>query len=329
MSDGPTIAPARDARNHRGASRVLNGGTAVSPTVRTRTALPLRSSEDIAGIRAAGAVVSRALDRARRACVSGVTTAELDAVVLEEIVRCGATPVFLGYRGSAAANLAQREPYPASTCISVNDELVHGVPGNRVIRNGDLVSIDTGARLDGWCADSAITVCIGDVSEEARALVACAEQMLAHAVAAARPGLRWSMVAREIEQIAVDAGFAVAVDFVGHGIGRDLHEPPQVPCSVYSSYLESGDFTLRPGMVLAIEPMVVAEAPCRNDRGELMNPAVTLAQDGWTVVVNSRAASCHVEHTVAITRDGAEILTSTNHTATNHDACMAVARRAG
>lgn len=334
MSGGPTIAPARDARNHRGASRVLNGGTAVSPTVRTRAALPLRSAEDIAGIRAAGAVVSHALDRARRACVSGVTTADLDALVRDEIMRAGASPVFLGYRGSASANLAQREPYPAATCISVNDELVHGVPGNRVIRDGDLVSIDAGARLDGWCADSAITVCVGRVSEEARALVACAEQMLAHAVAGAQPGLRWSMIARELEQIAVDAGFAIAVDFVGHGIGRELHEPPQVPCSVYASYLESGDFTLRPGMVLAIEPMVVAEAPRRNDRGELLNPAVTLADDGWTVVVNSRAASCHVEHTVAITRDGAEILTSTNQAATNHaatnlHACMPASRRAG
>jgi len=324
MSDGPTIAPARDARNHRGASRVLNGGTAVSPTVRTRAALPLRSSEDIAGIRAAGSIVSRALDRARRNCIAGATTAELDAAVRDEIERAGAVPVFLGYRGSVAANLAGREPFPASTCISVNAELLHGIPGNRVIRVGDLVSIDTGARLDGWCADSAITVCVGQVSAEARALVDCAEHMLAHAVAAARPGLRWSMVASELEQIAVDAGFAVAVDFVGHGIGRDLHEPPQVPCSVYSSYLESGDFTLRPGMVLAIEPMVVAEPARRNDRGELMNPAVTLADDGWTVVVNSRAASCHVEHTVAITRDGAEILTSSIH-----DACMPVVRRAG
>ena len=326
MSDGSTIAPARDARNHRGASRVLNGGTAVSPTVRSRAALPLRSIEDVHAIGAAGDVVAQSLDRARWACVGGVTTRELDAIVRDHIVGCGAQPVFLGYRGSTSSNIAQREPYPASTCISVNDELVHGVPGNRVIRDGDLVSIDAGARLDGWCADSAITVCVGDVSPEAAALLGCAEAMLAHAVAAARPGIRWSMIARELEQIAVDAGFSVAVDFVGHGIGRELHEPPQVPCSVYASYLESGDFTLRPGMVLAVEPMVVAEPPRRNARGELVNPAVTLADDGWTIVVNSGAVSCHVEHTIAVTRDGCRILTSTSN-----QACGAapVTRRAG
>lgn len=326
MSDGSTIAPARDARNHRGASRVLNGGTAVSPTVRSRAAIPLRSSEDVDAIGATGAVVARSLDRARRACVEGVTTIELDAMVREHIVGSGAQPVFLGYRGSASSNMPQREPYPASTCISVNDELVHGVPGNRVIRTGDLVSIDAGARLDGWCADSAITVCVGDVSPEAGALLDCAEAMLAHAVAATRPGIRWSMIARELEQIAVDAGFSVAVDFVGHGIGRELHEPPQVPCSVYASYLESGDFTLRPGMVLAVEPMVVAEPPRRNVRGELVNPAVTLADDGWTIVVNSGAASCHVEHTIAVTRDGCRILTSNSNQARG---VAPVARRAG
>ena len=326
MSDGSTIAPARDARNHRGASRVLNGGTAVSPTVRSRAVLPLRSVEDIDAIEAAGAVVAQALDRARQGCVAGVTTSDLDAIVREHIIASGAQPIFLGYRGSASSNMANREPYPASTCISVNEELVHGVPGDRVIRSGDMVSIDAGARLDGWCADSAITVCVGEVSTEACALLDCAEEMLSHAVAVIRPGIRWSMVARELEQIAVDAGFSVAVDFVGHGIGRELHEPPQVPCSVYASYLESGDFTLRPGMVLAVEPMVVAEPPQRNARGELVSPAVTLADDGWTVVVNSGAASCHVEHTIAVTREGCRILTSTSNQARG---AAPVARRAG
>ena len=134
------------------------------------------------------------------------------------------------------------------------------------------------------------------------------------------------MIASELEQIAVDAGFTVAVDFVGHGIGRELHEAPQVPCSVYRSFVEGGDFTLRPGMVLAIEPMVVAEQPRRNDRGELLNPAVTLADDGWTVVLNSAAASCHVEHTVAVTRDGARILTES---AFRVGACAPAARLAG
>ena len=148
-----------------------------------------------------------------------------------------------------------------------------------MIREGDIVSIDAGARVDGWCADSAVSVCVGCVTADACALVDCAEDMLARAITSIRPGIRWSMVAREIEAIAVERGMSVAVDFVGHGIGRALHEAPQVPCSVYASFLEGGDFTLRPGLVLAIEPMVVLESPRRNDRGELVNPAVTLADD--------------------------------------------------
>lgn len=326
MSDGPTIAPARDARNHRGASRVLNGGTAVSPTVGTRAALALRSSEDIDAIARCGEVVARALDAARGACVEGVTTGEIDALVRREIERAGAEPVFLGYRGSTVANISERAPFPAATCISVNEELVHGVPGARVLRDGDVVAIDAGARLDGWCADSAITVCVGAARPEFTALLDCAEQMLAHAVHAIRPGKRWSTIAGELEQIAVDAGFAVAVDFVGHGIGRELHEAPQVPCSVYRSFVEGGDFTLRPGMVLAIEPMVVAEPPRRNEHGELVNPAVTLASDGWTVLLNSGAVSCHVEHTVAVTREGARVLTES---AVRSRARAPVARLAG
>ena len=324
MTGGATIAPARQARNHRGASRVLNGGTAVSP----RAPLALRSTDDVAGIRRAGELVALALEAGRAACVVGARTRDIDAAIDAVIIGAGGEALFRGYRGSAGG--AERPAYPAASCISVNEELVHGIPGGRVIRNGDIVSIDAGARLDGWCADSAVTVCVGEVGEEALALVACAERMLAHAVRAARPGLRWSQVAAEMEQIAVASGFTVAVDFVGHGIGRELHEPPQVPCSVYASFLEGGDFTLRPGMVLAIEPMIVVERARRNDRGELQNPEVTLAADGWTVVLNSGARSCHVEHTVAVTRDGAEVLTACAPRGSVGDAATAPpVRRAG
>jgi len=229
------------------------------------------------------------------------------------IERLGAEPIFLGYRGGGGSAASLRPPFPASSCISVNEELVHGVPGSRVLRAGDIVSIDVGARLDGWCADSAITVCIGRADDATAGMVALAEQLLSEAILLIRPGVRWSTIAGAMESIAVDAGFTLAVDFVGHGIGRELHEPPQVPCSLYASFLEGGDFTLRPGMVLAIEPMVVCERPARNERGELRNPAVTLAGDGWTVIVDSGARSCHVEHTVAVTRDGADVLTLCSH----------------
>jgi len=310
MNLGVTMAHARNARTHRGGSRALHGG-AVAPSASTKKpALALRSTEDVAGIRRAGEVVADALAAARRACVAGATTAELDGVVRASIVAAGGEPAFLGYRGNAAANMHARPAFPAASCISVNEELVHGVPGQREICDGDIVTIDVGVRLAGWCADSAITVCVGAVDDGARALVACSQRMLDHAVCSIRPGLRWSEIACELERIAVDGGFTIAVDFVGHGIGRELHEPPQVPCCVDSSYLQGGDFTLRPGMVLAIEPMIVFETARRNDLGELLNPPVTLADDGWTVTVNSGARSCHVEHTVAVTRDGAEVLTA-------------------
>ena len=309
MRGDATIAPARDARTNRGASRDLKGGTAVSPRA-ARPAPALRSAEDIEGIRAAGAIVAGALDAARAACTEGASTAAIDRAVHAWILAAGAEPVFLGYRGSCEGQGGARPPFPAASCISVNEELVHGVPGARALMRGDVVSIDAGVRSAGWCADSAITVCVGDADATTSRMVAVAERMLDEAIARIRPGVRWSSIAEAMETLATDSGFAVAVDFVGHGIGRDLHEPPQVPCSLYSSFLEHGDFTLRPGMVLAIEPMIVDERPVRNERGELRNPRVTLAADGWTVVLDSGARSCHVEHTVAVTRDGADILSA-------------------
>ncbi len=232
--------------------------------------------------------------------------------------RAGGEPIFLGYLGTAASNIHANAPFPASSCVSVNEELVHGVPGARVIGEGDLVSIDAGVRLDGWCADSAVTVRVGasENRDELDALVDCAQAMLNHAIAAIRPGRRWSEIANGMEAIAADADFAIAVDFVGHGIGRELHESPQVPSCVSAGFLRGGDFTLRPGMVLAIEPMVVLERTRRDSNGERLNPRVKLASDGWTVLVESGARSCHVEHTVAVTRDGAEVLTVSNSTAT-------------
>jgi len=291
--------------------------------------IELRSSTDIEGIARAGVLAAEALRAARVACVVGTTTGDIERVVRSAILAGGGEPLFLGYRGNAGA----RPAFPASACISVNEELVHGVPGARVIHDGDVVAIDAGVRLDGWCADSAITVCVGDVSAECRAMAQCAEAMLDRAISLVRPGVRWSTIAREIERVAEFAGFAIAVDFVGHGIGRELHEPPQVPCSVDRNFLKRGDFTLRPGMVLAIEPMVVLarqERGISGERaGELISPACALAADGWTVVVESGAPSCHVEHTVAVTRDGARILTIASPDAQGHATGDGGYRRAG
>ncbi len=317
MAVAATIAPARLVRSSvsatdsgSSAAGTVSGtvtGTVtgtVSGTVRPMIAL--RSSDDIASIRRAGTIAADALAAARAACVVGASTLSIDAAARNTIECAGGEPLFLGYRGSTGSATS---PFPATTCISVNDELVHGIPSGRVIVDGDLVTIDVGVRFDGWCADSAITVAVGAVSAPAQRMLECTERMLACAIESIAPGRRWSEVARAVEAIAVADGFTIAADFVGHGIGRALHEAPQVPCTVYRSYLERGDFTLRPGMVLAIEPMLVLEPVQHNALGELVGPRVALAADGWTVKVTSGAPSCHVEHTVAVTRDGAEVLT--------------------
>lgn len=355
MSGSPTISPLHDS-SHRPLlksglmHRVLGSGASGSPTQvagerarkrhehrvsaesneALRPRIELRSDADVAALANAGSLAASVLEVARRACVIGATTAEIDQAAHAAILAGGGEPLFLGYHGTSEA----RPAFPAATCISVNEQLVHGVPGPRVVRDGDLVSIDVGVRLDGWCADSAITVCVGNVDPKCRALVACAEAMLDHAIAAAVPGRRWSTIARELELIAERANFAIAVDFVGHGIGRKLHEPPQVPCSAYQAFCDLGDFTLRPGMVLAIEPMLVLEPPQRIEAGEkvgeLRSPACNLASDGWTVTVNSGQPSCHCEHTVVITRDGARILTAQPSAGARSDAAnVADYRKAG
>lgn len=313
MAVEPTISPAQRAAPTRGLHIGERGSSAVREQrpARSSRQIVLRSAVEIDSIRAAGALASAALAAATEACRVGATTASIDAAAERAIRDGGGEPLFLGYRGSKAnANAADRPAYPASTCVSVNEELVHGVPGRRVICDGDLVAIDVGVRLDGWCADTATTVAVGAVSRERRAMLDCAERMLAHAISAIAPGRRWSRIVLELESIAEHAGLAVAADFVGHGIGRALHEAPQVPCTLSKAFLEHHDFTLRPGMVIAIEPMLVLEPPRRvGDDAHLVNPSCRLADDGWTVTVESGAPSCHVEHTVVVTRDGARILT--------------------
>lgn len=297
-------------------SRLYAGASDVAKQA-SKPRVELKSETEIESIRAAGALVAAAIEAARAACVVGATTQEINRAAHEVITQGGGEAIFLGYARAPevpqGTHFTPRPAFPAATCISVNEVLVHGVPGNRVICSGDLVSIDAGASLNGWCADSAVTVCVGDVHSDARAMLACAERMLSTAIASARPGVRWSSIAHDVERIATDAGFAIAVDFVGHGIGRALHEAPQVPSNNSKQFVECHDFTLRPGMVLAVEPMLILETPTRHTEapkcGELRNPPCTLSSDGWTVIVDSGAPSCHVEHTIAITRDGADILT--------------------
>jgi methionyl aminopeptidase len=244
----------------------------------------LKSADDLARMRDAGRVVRTVLDEVAAAAVAGVSTAALDRLAEARTIELGAVPAFKGYLG-----------YPASICISVNDEVVHGIPSEtRILRDGDLVGLDFGAILGGFHGDAAETVLVGRGSPEAERLVAATREALAAGVAAARPGGRLGDIGAAVQRSAEASGFSVVREFVGHGIGRKLHEPPQVP-----NFGEPGTGAwMRPGLVLAIEPMVNAGLP-----------GIRTLEDGWTAVTEDGSLSAHFEHTVAITEAGPEILT--------------------
>jgi methionyl aminopeptidase len=236
-------------------------------------------------MRAAGRLVGEVLRALAPKVVPGVSTAELDELAEKLIVDAGATPAFKGYHG-----------YPATICASINDEVIHGIPsGQRLLNEGDILSIDVGASLDGYYGDSAITVPVGRVSEAAATLLRVTEEALYKAIERVRPGGRISDIGHVVQQHVEAYGFSVVREFVGHGIGQRMHEEPQVP-----NYGEPGRGPrLTEGMVLAIEPMVNAG-----------KPAVKVLADGWTAVTRDKSLSAHFEHTVAVTAGGPWILTA-------------------
>ena len=244
-----------------------------------------RSAAELEKMRAAGRLVGEVLTALTPSVVPGVTTAELDEVAEKMITDAGAIPAFKGYHG-----------YPATICSSINEEVIHGIPsGQRVLREGDILSIDVGASLEGYFGDSAITLPVGQVSEEAARLLTVTEEALYKAIEVARPGGRVSDLGHAVQKHVEAYGFSVVREFVGHGIGQKMHEEPQVP-----NYGEAGRGPrLAEGMVLAIEPMVNAG-----------KPAVKVLSDGWTAVTRDKSLSAHFEHTVAITASGAWILTA-------------------
>jgi methionyl aminopeptidase len=244
----------------------------------------LKSADDLARMRDAGRVVRAVLDEVAAAAVAGVTTGELDRLAEDRTRALGAVPAFKGYLG-----------YPASICISVNDEVVHGIPSaHRVLRDGDLVGLDFGAIVGGFHGDAAETVVVGQATPEALRLVQATREALAAGVAAAVAGGRLGDIGAAVQRSAEGAGFSVVREFVGHGIGRKLHEPPQVP-----NFGDPGTGAwLRPGLVLAIEPMVNAG-----------RPGIRTLEDGWTAVTEDGSLSAHFEHTVAVTEAGPEVLT--------------------
>jgi methionyl aminopeptidase len=244
-----------------------------------------RSQSELEKMRAAGRLVGQVLTALASKVAPGVTTADLDEVAEGLILDAGATPAFKGYHG-----------YPATICASVNDEVIHGIPsGRRVLQPGDVISIDVGASLSGYYGDSAVTLPVGPISEEAARLLRVTEESLYKAIQAVRPGGRVSDIGHAVQAHVEAHGFSVVREFVGHGIGQKMHEEPQIP-----NYGEPGrGQRLAEGMVLAIEPMVNAG-----------RAAVKVLSDGWTAVTRDHSLSAHFEHTVAVTADGPWILTA-------------------
>jgi methionyl aminopeptidase len=252
----------------------------------------LKSARELALMREAGKVVSEALRMCREMCKPGVRTIEIDRAVDALYAKYGALPLFKGYPGPTP-----KTPFPASTCISLNEQVVHGIPGQREVREGDLVKLDTACKLNGWCADAAITVMVGAVRPERRRLVETAEHVLKIAFEELGKRRWWSEVAGAMQRHAEAAGYRMVEQYVGHGIGRIMHENPQVPNYV-SRDMRKHDFRLEPGLVLAVEPMVnMGKADTR------------VLADQWTVVTRDGLPSVHVEHTFAITKEGVQVVT--------------------
>lgn len=243
----------------------------------------LKTKDEIEIMRRAGSIVAGALDMVGQEIKPGMTTAQLDALVEEFIRSAGAVPAFKGYQG-----------FPASACISVDDEVVHGIPGKRRIKEGEIVSVDVGSIVDGFYGDSARTFAVGEVSENKRSLMDCTYQSLLSGIDKARKGNRLGQVSTAVQKVAEAQGYGVVRRLVGHGIGRELWEEPQVP----NFGSPSDGPVLKAGMVVAIEPMV-----------NMGTYEVRTLPDGWTVVTSDGQPSAHFEHTVAITDKGPDILT--------------------
>ncbi len=242
-----------------------------------------RSPAEIDKIRRAGAIVARALARARELCEPGISTADIDLEIENLIRHEGGRPAFKGYRG-----------YPASTCISIDEQVVHGIPDSRSLASGQLVSVDIGVEIDGYFGDAARTFAVGEVTEAARSLIDAGKEALAVAIDGMRPDNHLYDLSEMIERVALSHGYSVVRDYVGHGIGSSMHEDPQIP-----NYKQSmSGPKLEPGMVFALEPMINAGGW-----------QVEVEADEWTVVTKDKSLSVHFEDTIAVTKTGPVVLT--------------------
>jgi len=247
----------------------------------------VKSDAEIDIMRQAGRIVGEGLVLLQKSVKPGISTGELDAIFEKHVRASGATPTFKGYRG-----------FPASLCVSINEEVVHGIPSfSRKLKEGDIVSLDAGATYKGYVGDSAVTVGVGKISPRAQKLIDVTRESLEAGIREVGPDAKLSVIARAIQKCAEDQGYAVVKRYVGHGIGKDLHEAPQVPNFVQEP-VRDFEYILRPGICIAIEPMV----------NEGTDEVKTLS-DHWTVVTMDRRLSAHFEHTIAVTKTGREVLT--------------------
>ena len=252
-------------------------------------AIPIKTEKDLEIMRRAGKALAEVMREIERSVQPGITTLELDKLAEEKIRAYGAIPAFKGYGD-------KRNPFPASICASLNDEVVHGIPSeNVVLKNGDILKIDVGLKLEGFCSDMARTFAVGEISAQAQKLMDVAEQTFWKGIKNLKEGAFLSEYSKTVEKIANEAGFSVVKNLVGHGIGKNLHEEPQVP-----NYFEKGyrDIELKEGMTLALEPMI--------NEGTL---ETEIGPDGWVFLTADRKLSAHYENTIAITKNGVEVLT--------------------
>lgn len=253
----------------------------------------LKSAREIELMRQAGRVVHRVLQRLGSLVVPGTTTLELDREAERLTAELGAESLFKGVPGRGG-------PFPGTICASLNEEVVHGIPSGRAIREGDVVSIDYGCRLNGYCGDAAVTFLPGKGSPRSERLVEATRHVMDLAIEMAKPGMLWSQIAQAMQDYVHEQGFSVVREFVGHGIGKEMWEEPKVPNFV-SRELLARDILLQEGLVIAVEPMVT-----------MGSPDVLVGRDGWTVVTRDGLSAAHFEHTLAITGDDVQVLTDGN-----------------
>jgi methionyl aminopeptidase len=257
-------------------------------------AITLRSSREIALLRSAGSVVAEVLSKVQDIAKSGTSTSRLDELAAEITAAAGGKALFKGVESPYA-----KRPFPGTICASINEQVVHGIPSPKtLLKDGDILSIDYGIKLAGYCGDAAVTFGIGKISAARQKLMDVTKELLDIAIATSAPGVNWSRIAGRMEACAERAGFSIVKDFVGHGIGRQMHEDPKIPNFV-SEELVKNDIILREGMILAVEPMVNMGAG-----------SVGTLRDGWTVVTKDGRCSAHFEHTIAIVKSGCEVMTA-------------------